>query len=133
MRISLNITDCSWPVGPASPAGQLGRIADAADQSGLATVWVPDHLLQADPTSPPQAEMLEARTTLGFLAAQTRRVRLGTMVTGVLHRPPALLVKVVATLDVLSNGRAWFGIGAGYHNDEARTMGLPVASMGGTR
>ncbi|RCW46064.1 F420-dependent oxidoreductase-like protein [Halopolyspora algeriensis] len=129
MRISLNITNYSWPGGPANLAGQLGRIARAADRSGLDTVWVPDHLLQADPTSHPRAEMLEAYTTLGFLAAQTRRVRLGTMVTGALNRPPALLVKAVTTLDVLSSGRAWLGIGAGYHNDEARAMGLPVASM----
>jgi alkanesulfonate monooxygenase SsuD/methylene tetrahydromethanopterin reductase-like flavin-dependent oxidoreductase (luciferase family) len=70
--------------------------------------------------------MLEAYTTLGFLAAQTERVRLGTMVTGVTFRPPALLVKAVTTLDVLSGGRAWLGIGAGYHGEEAGAMGLPL-------
>jgi F420-dependent oxidoreductase-like protein len=91
------------------------------------TVWVPDHLLQADPTAGPgDTEMLEAYTTLGFLAARTERVRLGTMVTGVTFRPPALLVKAVTTLDVLSGGRAWLGLGAGYHGDEAEAMGLSL-------
>jgi F420-dependent oxidoreductase-like protein len=70
--------------------------------------------------------MLEAYTTLGFLAARTSRVRLGTMVTGVTFRPPALLVKAVTTLDVLSGDRAWLGLGAGYQQDEARDMGLPL-------
>jgi alkanesulfonate monooxygenase SsuD/methylene tetrahydromethanopterin reductase-like flavin-dependent oxidoreductase (luciferase family) len=64
-------------------------------------------------------EMLEAYTTLRFLMAHTERVRLGTMVTGVTFRPPTLLIKAVTTLDVLSGGRAWLGIGAGYQQDEA--------------
>lgn len=87
-------------------------------------MWVSDHLLQADPTSTPDSEMLEAYTTLGFLAAQTERVRLGTMVTAVTYRPPAVLIKAVTTLDVLSRGRAWLGLGAGYQQDEARAMDL---------
>jgi F420-dependent oxidoreductase-like protein len=123
MKISLNITNYSWPDGLAA---HLGRIARAADQGGLDTVWVADHLLQADPTSRPEAEMLEAHTTLGFLAGQTERIRLGTMVAGVTFRIPALLVKAVTTLDVLSDGRARFGIGAGYEQQEARAMGIPM-------
>ncbi|MQA84909.1 MAG: TIGR03560 family F420-dependent LLM class oxidoreductase [Streptosporangiales bacterium] len=125
MRLSLSITNFSWPDGPAGIGAQLGRIVRAADEAGLDTVWVADHLIQADPSSTPDAEMLEAYTTLGFLSAQTERIRLGTMVTGVTHRPPALLIKAVTTLDVLSGGRAWLGIGAGYHEGEARAMGLP--------
>jgi F420-dependent oxidoreductase-like protein len=125
MRLSLNLTNYSWPEGPANLGAQLGWIARAADQADLDTVWVSDHLLQADPGAVPDAEMLEAYTTLGFLAAQTTRVRLGTMVTAVTHRAPALLVKAVTSLDVLSGGRAWLGIGAAYHQDEARAMGLP--------
>jgi F420-dependent oxidoreductase-like protein len=123
MRVSLNITDYSWPDG--APAA-LGRIASAADEGGLDTLWVSDHLIQAAPGSPPEGDMLEAYTTLGFLAARTERIRLGTMVSGVTYRPPALLVKAVTTLDVLSGGRAWLGIGAGYHAEEARAMGLPL-------
>ena len=124
MRVSLNLTSYSWPRGPGA---ELARLAGAAEEAGVDTVWVPDHLLQADPTAGPgDTEMLEAYTTLGFLAAQTDRVRLGTMVTGVTFRPPALLVKAVTTVDVLSGGRAWLGIGAGYHGEEADAMGLPL-------
>jgi F420-dependent oxidoreductase-like protein len=128
MRLSFSITNYSWPAGPAGLATRLGEVVRAADDAGLDTVWVPDHLLQADPNLPADAEMLEAYTTLGYLAATTRRVRLGTMVTGVTHRPPALLVKAVTTLDVLSDGRAWLGIGAGYLGEEVSAMGLPSPS-----
>ena len=130
MRISIGLTNYSWPAGPGGVGPELARVVGAADQAGVDTVWVVDHLLQADPTAPPDdRDMFEAYTTLGFLAARTERVRLGTMVTGVTFRPPALLVKAVTTLDVLTGGRAWLGIGAGYHADEARDMGLPLPPM----
>jgi F420-dependent oxidoreductase-like protein len=123
MRVSISLTNYSWPDGLVP---SLGRVVEAADRAGVDTVWVPDHLIQADPTAPPDdTEMLEAYTTLGFLAARTERVRLGTMVTGVTFRPPALLVKAVTTLDVLTGGRAWLGIGVGHHGGEASDMGLP--------
>jgi F420-dependent oxidoreductase-like protein len=127
MRVSISVTNYSWPSGPQALGSELARLARAADQAGVDTVWVADHLIQADPTAPPEdSDMLEAYTTLGFLAAQTERVRLGTMVSGVTFRPPALLVKAVTTVDVLTGGRAWLGIGAGYHSDEAKAMGLPL-------
>jgi F420-dependent oxidoreductase-like protein len=130
MRISLSVTDFSWPDPTRELAARLAEVARDADEGGLDTVWVADHLLQADPNSRPEAELLEAYTTLGFLAAQTERVRLGTMVTGVTFRPPALLIKAVTTLDALSGGRAWLGIGAGYQQDEARAMGLDLPPLG---
>jgi F420-dependent oxidoreductase-like protein len=130
MRISLSVTDFSWPDPTRELAASLAEVARDADEGGLDTVWVADHLLQADPNSRPEAELLEAYTTLGFLAAQTERVRLGTMVTGVTFRPPALLIKAVTTLDALSGGRAWLGIGAGYQQDEARAMGLDLPPLG---
>lgn len=130
MRLSLNITDFSPSPEPGGIGGWLGRIARAADEAGLDTLWVSDHLLQADPSSSLDAEMLEAYTTLGFLASQTQRIRLGTMVTAVTYRPPALLVKAVTALDVLSDGRAWLGIGAGYHQGEATAMGLALPATG---
>jgi F420-dependent oxidoreductase-like protein len=127
MRVSINVTNYSWPGGPGRLGAELGALARDAEEAGVDTVWVSDHLLQADPTAGPgETEMLEAYTTLGFLAARTERVRLGTMVTGVTFRPPALLVKAVTSLDVLSGGRAWLGIGAGYHGEEADAMGLPL-------
>jgi F420-dependent oxidoreductase-like protein len=126
MRFSISITNYSCPSPPAALGSKLARVVRAADDAGLDTVWVADHLIQADPTSTPDAEMLEAYTTLGFLAAQTQRVRLGTMVSGVTFRPASLLIKAVTTLDVLSGGRAWLGVGAGYQEDEARAMDLPL-------
>lgn len=126
MRVSITITDYSWPGGPAALAGQLVDVARAAEDAGLDTVWVADHLLQADPHSTPDAAMLEAYGVLGYLAGRTERVRLGTMVSAATFRAPALLVKAVTTLDVLSGGRAWLGVGAGYQQDEARAMDLPL-------
>jgi F420-dependent oxidoreductase-like protein len=123
MRISLNVTNYSWPgdIGVA-----LADVARAADEAGIDTVWVSDHLLQADPTASVEQEMLEGYATLGFLASATSRVRLGTMVTAATYRAPALLVKAVTTIDVLSGGRAWLGIGAGYHEVEASSYGLDL-------
>lgn len=126
MLISLSVTNYSWRADNGM-CGGLARIAEAADAGGLDTVWVADHLLQADPFAPPDdTEHLEAYTTLGFLAACTERVKLGAMVSPVTFRAPALLIKAVTTLDVLSNGRARFGVGAGYQQDEARAMDLPL-------
>jgi F420-dependent oxidoreductase-like protein len=130
MRISLSVTNYSWPTGPPGLRSELLRLVRAAEDAGLDTVWVADHLIQADPSSTPDAEMLEAYTTLGYLAAQTTRVRLGTMVTAATYRPASLLVKAVTTLDVLSGGRAWLGLGAGYQQDEAQAMDLPLPSVG---
>ena len=126
MRLSLSITNYSWPSGPAEIAAELRGVVQAADGGGLDTVWLADHLLQADPTSEPDSEMLEAYSALGFIAAHTERIRIGTMVTAATFRPASVLIKAVTTLDVLSGGRAWLGIGAGYHVDEARAMELPL-------
>jgi alkanesulfonate monooxygenase SsuD/methylene tetrahydromethanopterin reductase-like flavin-dependent oxidoreductase (luciferase family) len=126
MKLSLSITDFTLPGGPDGLAEHLGHVVTAADDAGLDTVWVPDHLLQGMPGRAPTDEMLEAYTTLGFLAARSTRVRLGTAVSAVTFRPPALLIKAVSTLDVLSGGRARLGLGAGYLAQEATDMGLPL-------
>ena len=127
MRTSISVTNYSWPAGATRLAAELAEVARAADEGGIDTVWVTDHLVQADPTAPPgDKDMLEAYTVLGYLAARTERVRLGAMVSPVTFREPALLVKAVTTLDVLSCGRAWLGIGAGYLGSEAEAMGLPL-------
>jgi F420-dependent oxidoreductase-like protein len=124
--MSLSVTNYSWS---GDLRAELARVARAADEGGLDTLWVADHLFQADPSSTPEAEMLEAYTTLGFLAAHTRYIKLGAMVTGVTFRPPAVLIKAVTTLDVLSGGRAWLGVGAGYNEEEARAMEVPLPPM----
>ena len=126
MRISLSVTNFSWPGGPAAIADSLAEVARAADDGGLHTLWVNDHLLQADPgAAADERDMLEVYTTLGYLAGCTRGLRLGAMVSPVTYREPALLVKAVTTLDVLSGGRAWLGVGVGYPV-EAEAMGLPM-------
>lgn len=125
MRTSINLT--AFPDADASAlAGYLRDVVRVADDTGIDTVWIADHLLQADPSLPPDAPMPEALTTLGFLAATSRRVRLGAMVSPVHLRAPALLIKAVTTLDVLSGGRAWLGLGAGYAVDEAVATGVPL-------
>lgn len=134
MRISINVTDQSWPEQtrpersrPTALPTALADVARRAEDAGVDTLWVPDHLVQADPTLPPEHDdQLEAYTTLGYLAARTSRIRLGTMVSAATFRAPALLVKAVTTLDVLSGGRAWFGVGAGHEAREAADMGLDL-------
>jgi alkanesulfonate monooxygenase SsuD/methylene tetrahydromethanopterin reductase-like flavin-dependent oxidoreductase (luciferase family) len=126
VRISLSATSYTWAGGPEGLAGELAQLARRIDELGVDTLWVPDHLLQMDPNAASIDEpMLEAYTTLGFLAAVTQRLRLGTLVTWTSIREPAVLVKAVTTLDVLSGGRAWLGAGVGYRGDEAERLGLP--------
>lgn len=122
MRTSISLT--TFPETPL--AEHLREVVAVADETGIDTVWIADHLLQADPASTPDAPMPEALTTLGFLAASSRRVRLGAMVSPVHLRAPTALIKAVTTLDVLSGGRAWLGLGAGYHVAEAEATGVPL-------
>jgi alkanesulfonate monooxygenase SsuD/methylene tetrahydromethanopterin reductase-like flavin-dependent oxidoreductase (luciferase family) len=119
------VTNYSWRELPLVDG--LVRAAQAADQGGLHTIWVPDHLAQVDPTVEAGADdMFEAYGVLTYLAGRTERVRLGTLVTNVTLRPPALLANALATLDTLSGGRAWLGIGAGYDTSETPDLGLPT-------
>ena len=121
MKLSVSVTNYSWS---DQLHQRLASLAGFLDDTAVDTLWVPDHLLQADPASQLDEPMLEAYTALGYLAAVTSRIRLGTLVAAATFRAPALLVKAVTTLDVLSAGRAWLGVGAGYNGDEARAMGL---------
>jgi alkanesulfonate monooxygenase SsuD/methylene tetrahydromethanopterin reductase-like flavin-dependent oxidoreductase (luciferase family) len=125
MRVSISLTRHGWPGGPTGIRAGLSDAVTAAEEAGLDTVWIADHLLQVEPGADRTEPILEAGTTLGFLAGRTERVRLGAMVSAVTFRPPALLIKAVTTLDVLSGGRAWFGVGAGHAEAEAAAMGLP--------
>ncbi|GAA3750019.1 LLM class F420-dependent oxidoreductase [Salinactinospora qingdaonensis] len=127
MQLGLHIPSFTWPGGPQTLNSDLARTASAAEEAGFGYVSVMDHFWQIGVVGPPEQEMLEAYTTLGFLAAHTSRVRLQTLVTGVTYRPPGLLAKTVTTLDVLSGGRAGLGIGAAWHEEEARGLGLPFA------
>ena len=107
-RYGLQLPDFSWIVD-ADPATTMDRLRDvtaAAEEAGYSSLWVMDHLLQLPPLGGPTAPILEGYTTLGALAALTRTVQLGTLVTGVTYRNPSLLAKQIATLDSLSGGRA---------------------------
>lgn len=129
MRIGIQLPDFTLPAGPAHLGQDLVRIAAAIERLGFDSLWVMDHFFQVDMIGPPESEMLESYTTLAFLAAHTSRVRLGTLVTGVHYRHPAVLVETVNTLDVLSGGRAWLGIGAGWNELESRGLGVPFPSV----
>ncbi len=124
MKVGLQIPDFTWPDGPTMMARDLAQIARTADDAGFDAVAVMDHLFQIGPVGPVENDMLEAYTTLGFLAAHTSRARLFTLVTGVTYRDPGMLAKIVTTLDVLSGGRAWLGVGAAWNDEESRGLGL---------
>ena len=125
MEIGLHIADFTFPGGPPGLRDDLTRIVATAEEAGFARVSVMDHLWQIGFLGPPEHEMLEAYTTLGYLAARTSKVQLVTWVTAVVYREPGMLAKLVSTLDVLSGGRAWLGIGAAWNDAEARGLGLP--------
>ena len=125
MKIGLHIADFTFPGGPSTLAADLKRIAGAADEAGFARISVMDHLWQIQVIGPPEHEMLEAYTALGFLAGCTEKAELLAWVTAVVYREPGLLAKAVTTLDVLSGGRAMLGIGAAWNEDESRGLGLP--------
>jgi F420-dependent oxidoreductase-like protein len=127
MRVGLQLPSFSFPGGAAAIGPRLAEIAAAAEDGGFSSLWVMDHFFQLpEDTGLGGAEepMLEAYTTLGFLARSTQRIGLGAMVGGVHFRSPGVVLKAATTLDVLSGGRAWFGIGAGWYQREAIGLGL---------
>lgn len=130
MRIGLQIADWTWPGGGSQTASQLESIARQAELAGFSSLWVMDHFFQIPHLGPAEQPMLEAYTTLGFLAAVTHRIELGVLVTGVTYRPPGLLAKIVTTLDVLSRGRAWVGLGAAWFEREHRGLGWDFPPLG---
>src|SRR6188768_948888 len=129
MKFGLQINQFTWPGGAAAIGPTLARVASTADEVGLDSIWVMDHFFQIRGLGPPEAPMLEGQTALGFLAAHTRRARLGLMVGGIHYRDPGLWIKATTTLDVLSGGRAWFGIGAAWNVAEARALGIPFPEL----
>ena len=124
MKFGLQIPYFTWPGGPLQLGPKLAEIARTAEGAGYDSIWVMDHFFQIPPVGPADLDMLEAYTTLGFLAGQTKKATLGTMVTGVTYRNPGVLVKQATTLDVLSGGRAWLGIGAAWFDREHHGLGV---------
>ena len=127
MKLGLHLPDLTWPNGPTGLRDDVAEVAQAAEEAGFDRLSLMDHLWQIGTVGPPERDMLEAYTTLGFIAGQTTRINLLTLVTGVVYRAPGLLTKMVTTLDVLSGGRAWLGIGAAWNEEEARGLGLDFA------
>src|ERR1041385_2909798 len=129
MRIGLQVPSFTWPGGTAEIGTRLADIGRTADDAGFYSLWVMDHFFQIGMVGPPEHAMLEGYSALSYLAGVTKRVKLGTLVTGVHYRHPGILVKTVTTLDVLSGGRAYLGIGAAWNEQESRGLGVPFPPL----
>jgi F420-dependent oxidoreductase-like protein len=129
VKLGLHYWNYSTPSDPTEIASTLAETARVAEQAGLSTFTVMDHYFQMEHAGSVAEPMLEAYTTLGYVAAKTERMTLGVLVTGVMYRHPGLLAKIVTTLDVLSRGRARLGIGASWYDREQRGLGVPVVSV----
>jgi F420-dependent oxidoreductase-like protein len=130
MKIGLQISSFSWPGGAQAIGPTLAGLVRSADDAGFDSIWVMDHFFQIRSVGRPEEPMLEGMTALGFMAAHSSRARLGLMVGGVHYRYPGLWVKATTTLDVLSGGRAWLGIGAAWNEQESRGLGFPFPPLG---
>lgn len=130
MKVGLQLYSFTWPGGPEAIGPTLARAVRTADEVGFDSIWVMDHLWQIGAPGSELEPMLEGWTTLGYMAAHSRRARLGLMVGGVHYRNPGLWVKAATTLDVLSGGRAWLGIGAGWNQAESEGLGFPFPPLG---
>ncbi len=129
MKFGLQINSFTWPGGDAEIGATLARVVRTADELGFDSIWVMDHFFQIRGVGPVTDPMLEGWTTLGFMAAHSTHARLGLMVGGVHYRQPALWVKAATTLDVLSGGRAWLGIGAAWNQEESEGLGFPFPPL----
>jgi F420-dependent oxidoreductase-like protein len=129
LKIGLQVFKFDWEGSPSNIGAKFAEIAQTADEQGFASLWVMDHYFQMEMVGDPSEPMLEAYTTLGYAAGVTKNIKLGTLVTGVNYRHPGFLVKAVTTLDVLSGGRAYLGIGAGWYEREAHGLGFPYPPL----
>ena len=129
MKLGLQIPVFTWPGGDAGLADKLAEVARSADELGFASLWVMDHFFQIDFMGEASEPMLEGYSALSFLAAHTKRARLGTLVTGISYRHPGVLVKTATTLDVLSGGRGTLGIGAAWYEREHVGLGIPFPPL----
>jgi len=130
MKVGLQIGVFTWPGGPQAIGPTLARIVRHADDAGFDSIWVMDHFFQIRGNGRVEEPMLEGMTALGFMAAHSERARLGLMVGGVHYRYPGLWVKATTTLDILSGGRAWLGIGAAWNAEESRALAFPFPPLG---
>ncbi|MFN8216608.1 MAG: LLM class flavin-dependent oxidoreductase [Solirubrobacterales bacterium] len=125
MKLAIHNPSFTYAGGAERIAADLAATARAAEEGGAEQFTLMDHWFQIPPVGPRQEPMLEGYTALGYVAAQTERIRLGLLVTGVTYRHPGLLAKTVTTLDVLSGGRAQLGLGAAWFEQEHDGLGVP--------
>jgi alkanesulfonate monooxygenase SsuD/methylene tetrahydromethanopterin reductase-like flavin-dependent oxidoreductase (luciferase family)/predicted kinase len=129
MRFGLHLSSVQWPGGRVAFADDLRRIAHDAEAAGVEHLWVMDHLRQIPQVGPAWHDLPEPFTTLAWLAAETERARLGVLVSPAFLRPPAVLAKLVASLDVLSGGRAMCGLGVGWFRQEYEAAGIAFPGL----
>jgi F420-dependent oxidoreductase-like protein len=129
VKVGLQINQFTWPGGAEAIGPTLARVVRTADDVGFDSIWVMDHFFQIRGLGRPEEPMLEGWTALGYMAAHSTRASLGLMVGGVHYRHPGLWVKAATTLDVLSGGRAWLGIGAAWNEEESRSLGFPFPPL----
>ena len=129
MKFGITVPRFVTPGGDSTIASEFAGIVRDADQGGLDSLWVMDHFFQIPPIGTADEPMLEGYSALAFAAGISERISLGTLVTGVTYRQPGVLVKTVTTLDVLSGGRAWLGIGAGWYEREHLGLGVSFPAV----
>jgi F420-dependent oxidoreductase-like protein len=130
VKFGLQVSSFTFPGGTPELAPTLERIVRTADEVGFDSIWVMDHLFQIRSVGAVDEPMLEGWTALGWIAALTQRARIGLMVGGIHYRDPGIWVKAATTLDVLSGGRAWLGLGAGWNAEESHGLGFDFPSLG---
>lgn len=125
MKIGVQINKFKWKGSPDNIGGKLSEIAIALEENNFDSLWVMDHFFQLSPLLGRSSDpMMEAYTTLGYIAGVTKKIKLGVLVAGVIYREPAFLIKQISALDVLSGGRTYFGIGAAWYEREALGLGF---------
>lgn len=133
MKLGLQIPEFNWPDSPQSIGAKLVEIAKTAENVGISSLWFMDHFFQVaeqgDDSQVAAEPMLEGYSAASYIAAVTQKIKIGLLVTGNIYRHPGLLIKTVTTLDVLSGGRAYFGIGAGWYEREAKGLGVAFPSV----
>jgi len=130
VKFGLQVSSFTFPGGTEAIAPTLERIVRTADEVGFDSIWVMDHLFQIRSVGPADEPMLEGWTALGFIGAHTKRARIGLMVGGIHYREPGIWLKAATTLDVLTGGRAWLGLGAGWNAEESYGLGFAFPSLG---
>jgi F420-dependent oxidoreductase-like protein len=130
VKFGLQVSSFTFPGGAPALAGHLERIVRTADEVGFDSIWVMDHLFQIRGVGAVDEPMLEGWTALGFIGAHTKRARIGLMVGGIHYRHPGIWVKAATTLDVLTGGRAWLGLGAAWNQQESAGLGFEFPPLG---